>query len=244
MPGLLSVAGYLHTDSAKRILAGVMSGSADNAMTFPTDDTEFIEETITEVESQPSGSYAIRCGGWWIECGDETPIVPAVGMVAREYGRGIGAPVRGLFIEGHRFWYRTEAEDKEHHEIMRYGADVRDWLVRWDRGDTVWSIEMGGLGPGYEQCIHITAAEIVRWFADQNADASLWDDEDATKPIFDRMEKSVSKVEAVKKLKLSGAQWAAACNLASMIYRQGPRAMMKDDRVKNRHIQVCRVFPG
>jgi hypothetical protein len=31
---------------------------------------------------------------------------------------------------------------------------------------------MCGLGPGYEQCIHITAAEILRWFIGENADAS------------------------------------------------------------------------
>ena len=207
-------------------------------------DAEFTEETITEVKQQTDGSYAIGCGGWWLHCGSETPIIPEIGMVARHYGRGIGAPVRGLFINGHRFWYRTEAEDKEHHEIQMYGADARDWLARWDRGDTVWSIEMGGLGPSYEQCIHITCAEIVRWFVDQNADASLWDDKEAAKPIFDRMEKDLFGAEAVKKLGLSGAQWGAARNLAAMIYRQGPRAVMVDQRVKDRHIQVCRVFPG
>ena len=44
-----------------------------------------------------------------------------------------------------------------------YGKDAVEWLRRWDAGEGVWSIEMGGIGPGYEQCIQITAAEILRY---------------------------------------------------------------------------------
>lgn len=132
----------------------------------------------------------------------------------------------------------------EDQALALYGSSAADWLARWDRGDIVWTIEMGGLGPGYEQCIHITSAEIVRWFIAQNADTVLWDDPDAARPIFDRMEKDVFQVEAVKKLGLSGAQWGAAQNIAAMLYRQGPHKVMTDERVKDRHIQVSRSFPG
>jgi hypothetical protein len=213
-------------------------------MTFPADDAEFTDARIDSVEQQSDGTYTIEHDGWHLWCGKDCLIIPQPGQIARMYGRGIGGPVRGLFIDETRIWYRTEAEDKERHEIQMYGADATDWLARWDRGEGVWSISMGGLGPGYEQCIQITAAEIVRWFVDNNADASLWDDQTAAKPIFDRMEKVLFDVPTVKKLGLSGAQWGAARNLAANLYRQGPRAMMNDERVKDRHIQVCRVFPG
>jgi hypothetical protein len=139
----------------------------------------------------------------------------------------------------------TGAEEKERHETQTYGTDAADWLARWDAGKTVWTVEMGGLGPGYEQCIHIACAEIVRWFIDQNADVTLWDNKEAAKPIFERMEKEVGfTLPVIKKLGLSGAQWGAALNLASLIYRQGPRAIMTDPHMKSRHILVCRVSPG
>ena len=43
-----------------------------------------------------------------------------------------------------------------------YARDAREQLRRWDAGDTIWTIEMGGLGPGYEQAIQVLAIEIVR----------------------------------------------------------------------------------
>jgi len=42
---------------------------------------------------------------------------------------------------------------------------LEDALLRvatWDSGGTIWSIEMGGLGPAYEQAIQILAIEIIR----------------------------------------------------------------------------------
>lgn len=35
-------------------------------------------------------------------------------------------------------------------------VDHADLLKRWDAGDPIWSIEMGGLGPSHEQCIQIS----------------------------------------------------------------------------------------
>ena len=30
-------------------------------------------------------------------------------------------------------------------------VDAAEQLRRWDAGDSIWTVEMGGLGPGYEQ---------------------------------------------------------------------------------------------
>jgi hypothetical protein len=120
-----------------------------------------------------------------------------------------------------------------------YGKDCSEWLRRWDEGKTVWSIEMGGLGPGYEQAIQITTAEVVRHLIEKQYDFDKWKEDGLSDKIWEwGMTNPI-----IKDLGLSGAQWGAAVNLAAMIYKQGPVAVMQDERVKDRHIQVSKVFP-
>lgn len=210
---------------------------------FPEGDDQFEDKRIDSVDKESDGTYAIGCDGWHLWCGKDCPVVPEVGQMSRQYGRGIGAPVRGLFINGVKVWYRTEAEDAEHREIQMYGADAAEWLARWDAGKGVWSIEMGGLGPGYEQCIQITAAEILRHLLDAKYDAAAWDDKDTWKRDRETIDKYGFANERVKALGLSGAQWGAAMSLATALYLQGPRKIMNDDKIKDRKIQVQRTFP-
>jgi hypothetical protein len=130
---------------------------------------------------------------------------------------------------------------REEAEAM-YTKSASEWLERWDNDQTVWSIEMGGLGPGYEQCIQITTAEFVRALLANGPIA--WDDWDAAgKEQFRKVEDIVGATDIVKKLGLSGAQFGAAANLASMLVRNGPVGVMQDERVKDRRIQVQRTFP-
>jgi hypothetical protein len=120
-----------------------------------------------------------------------------------------------------------------------YGANAREWLERWDEGERpVWSVEMGGLGPGYEQCIQITAAEILRWLIEHipNIEDGEWAKSGSP------MNKEVSAI--VRPLGLSGAQWGAALNLAAMFYKQGPANALRDERVADRLIQVMKNFPS
>jgi len=210
-------------------------------MQYPADDADFQEHTIQKVEQQEGGTFTISWDGWCLWCGEECPVTPEAGQLARLYGRGA---IRGLFINGVKVWYRTESEQREYSDIQLYGADAQDWLKRWDDGDTVWSIEMGGLGPGYEQCIHITCAEIIRWMLTNKPDASKWEDTNAWKADRERIEQFSFSDPAIRELGLSGAQWGAALNLACQLYNRGPRAVLNDERVKDRHIQVQKHFPG
>ena len=41
-------------------------------------------------------------------------------------------------------------------------ATVKDLLDTWDSGSTIWSVEMGGIGPGYEQAIQVLMVELCR----------------------------------------------------------------------------------
>lgn len=108
-----------------------------------------------------------------------------------------------------------------------YGKDAQEWLARWDRGETVWSIKMGGdMGPGYEQAIQIATAEWLRMIIDHNYDGETWKD------------------KVIGKLGLSGAQAGAAIYLAARLYKEGPPAVFSTEQVKDRHIQVERSFPS
>ena len=212
-------------------------------MDYPEHDEEFTEEQITAVEKFASGQYAITGGIGSLGCGEECPIEPKVGQTARYYTRGMGHAVRGLFIDGVKIWYRTETEQKEYTEIQSYGRDAADWLDRWDNDKSVWSIEMGGLGPGYEQAIQITAAEILRHLLEVGYDSSLWKDEAVWKVNRGTIEAYSHANERIKKLGLSGAQWAGALSLATKLYMDGPRKIMNDPAIEDRHIQVSLSFP-
>ncbi len=125
-------------------------------------DPQFEEVTVAEVGKESSGWSIKRSDGWSFFVPADSPVTPEVGMTMRFYGKGIGFPVRGLFLDGQQVFYRTEAEDRDHSEAEMYGATVDDLLAKWDSGRSIWSIERGGLGPGYEQCIQVMAVEFAR----------------------------------------------------------------------------------
>jgi hypothetical protein len=210
-------------------------------MTYPENDNEFTETVLTEVRKETNGWSVTRDDGWsnWID--GTSPIAPEVGMTQRQYGRGTA--FRGIYLDGQKVFYRTADEDAEHRENEMYGADAADWLSRWDSGRGVWSIEMGGLGPGYEQCIQIVAAEVLRHLIDTKYDVARWEDTAAWQNDREAIEAYGFANERIKALGLSGAQWGAGVSLATALYRDGPRKIMNDERVKDRHIQVSRVFP-
>lgn len=130
---------------------------------------------------------------------------------------------------------------------------AREALERWDAGQPVFTAEMGGLGPGYEQVIHIIAFEIVRellsrepldwyWAKVQAAKGNRDSDEGRECRAFtDDVEKSV--MPKIGHLGCSGAQFGAAQNLAYIVCRKGWRAALSelpDDRL----IQVSKSFPS
>lgn len=209
----------------------------------PMNDEQFEETTVAKVHDEGEGWSIQRADGWSFYVGADSPVTPQEGMSARFYGKGIGYPVRGLFLDGREVYYRTEEQDKECREIQTYGADAADWLKRWDEGRSVWSIEMGGIGPGYEQCIQITAAEIIRHMLERKYQPAEWEDSETWKRDRDSIEQAGFANERVSALGLSGAQWGAALSLACRMYRDGPRKVLADERVKDRNIQVQRTFP-
>lgn len=94
-------------------------------------------------------------------------------------------------------------------------------LEKWDAGQPIWTIELGGMGPGYEQCIQVAAMEVLR---DAIKDAIDPEDE---KVFYTRAEKTISyHDEALGGM--SGAQAGSAMGLAYRAYRMGWSEMLLD----------------
>lgn len=211
-------------------------------ISYPADE-QFEEIKIAKAERCGEGWSIEREDGWSFHVPASSPIEPAPGMKARFYGKGVGYTVRGLFIDGLKVFYRTEAEEKIHHNEETYGATAEEWLHRWDSGRPVWSVEMGGLGPGYEQAIQITVAEVLRIMLAGKFDGARWKDTDAWKADRENIEQAGFKNATIDRLGLSGSQWGAALNVAARLYMAGPIETLTDPRIKDRLIQVAKTFP-
>lgn len=114
--------------------------------------------------------------------------------------------------------------------------ECADLMVKWDNFEPVWSVEMGGIGPGYEQAIQMTAFEMLAYLVDHPTDPETWKDGGWEK-VRDNLDREVGPV--VADLGLSGAQWGAAVNISTIYYRHGPtKALSMVD--KDRHILVSK----
>lgn len=123
---------------------------------------------------------------------------------------------------------------------------VTELLAAWDSGESIWSIEMGGLGPGYEQAIQICAVEFARSGKDFSPSGDKDADNKAWEAICSARLKEINTPES--ELGLSGAQFGAAAWLAwKWCHAGGPENLIqmakKQDPEDDRSIQVSRQWP-
>jgi hypothetical protein len=102
-------------------------------------------------------------------------------------------------------------------------------LSLWDAGEAVFTAEMGGIGPGYEQCIQVFAFELIREFIDEpQLDERMTADADIFKREFESRTDAVMHGLTEPWTGLTGAQYGAAVNLAFCVLRRGYRAALRE----------------
>jgi hypothetical protein len=118
-------------------------------------------------------------------------------------------------------------------------VSISDVIAAWDKGESIWAVEMGGLGPGYEQAIQVLIVELLR---DQvgktlpkpkTPEAETWGDE------------TVSRIDK-QCYGFSGAQVGAAKSVAYRMLRDGYHQTIDSMREhdKDRLIQVSNRWPA
>jgi hypothetical protein len=125
-------------------------------------------------------------------------------------------------------------------EMSIYPESAKEAVAKWDEGETIWSIEMGGLGPGYEQAIQLLFVEIMR----DHIDTPFPQDEKELKEYLNNK----FGEEAIKRTDknaggYSGAQVGAAKQLAYKFMTDGWDKVMAIDSIKDRHIQISNSWP-
>lgn len=200
---------------------------------YPENDSEFNDYTISEVQSWPNKEDKIEysiglSGGIGFYVPAETPVVPIVGMSARLYSRGLGYPVRGLFLDGQKVFYATEEEFHKKSMEELYGESAADWLARWDAGKSVWSYAMcPSMGPGYEQAIQVAAAELLRIMLEKNYDAAEMKINGLRSVSCRETERLAPSRPELRNLDLSGFQLESALWLACSLYSYGPVGLVE-----------------
>ena len=123
-----------------------------------------------------------------------------------------------------------------------YPETVEDALSKWDGMETVFTIEMGGLGPGYEQAIQIGVIEMCRLLLGEKFPED-------NKELNDFFDKNLSTVNRKFDLQLSGAQAGAINNLSYRYLKNGWANTIRDFKKQcpeqeDRIILVSNHWPG
>ena len=121
-------------------------------------------------------------------------------------------------------------------ERSLHPANIPEALARWDAGESLFSVEMGGLGPGYEQAIQIAFIELLRaCFGKVDAKSNIED----VRKVLDEETHRISKE---MDLRLSGAQAGVAQNLAWNFLQHDSWVDTLNTVAKERLIQISKRF--
>jgi hypothetical protein len=110
--------------------------------------------------------------------------------------------------------------------MKSFDETIEKAVEKFKKGEIVWTIEMGGMGPGYEQCLQILTWEMVSLALEH---LNL-----VTRETFDALVEPVIKT-LDKDLGFSGAMVGVAKQLAFHLVTDY-QGTMNDPEFKERHI--------
>lgn len=118
---------------------------------------------------------------------------------------------------------------------------VEALLSKWDAGEPIWTVELGGLGPGYEQAIQVAAIEMAR----ANHAIVLPEDMEQRGDAWDRLCSETLRKHDEELGGLSGAMFGAAKWLAyQWSHNGGPDKLVERAKEQGRDtIMVSKSFP-
>lgn len=120
--------------------------------------------------------------------------------------------------------------------MNKYGPETASEAVKlWDAGEVLTSINLGGLGPGYDQAIQVLIFAILRKLHDQKLPPR---DEE----IVALVQKTINELIDGKDLGYSGAQGGAAASIAWRYLSRGYNTTLNAAPFDNL-IQVSKHFP-
>ena len=116
-----------------------------------------------------------------------------------------------------------------------YPETAIDALARWDANEPVFTVELRGLGPSHEQCIHVLVFELIRALGGDPlpSEGTLireWGDD-----VSYRVSKELGG--------LTGAQVGAATSFAYTVLKTGWRTALESVELDRHIIQVSRAWP-
>lgn len=129
-----------------------------------------------------------------------------------------------------------------------YPQTIDEVLSKWDDGKSVVSIEMGGIGPSYEQAIQIIAMELIRCIISRPEIRKLMERQevltDDHRDVLNRfMEEETHRIDREKELEgITGAMTAAGQNIAFMFTHRGPAVAILE-APPERRIQISKMWP-
>src|SRR5256885_880394 len=111
-------------------------------------------------------------------------------------------------------------------------------LAAWDSGEIVTTVELGGIGPGYEQAIQVCTFEIIR----DALEAKLPATDDREEEFSALADATVHRIDHLCG-GFSGAQVGAAKWLAFRTLRDGWGHVIEQARKKDQTTMVSRTRP-
>lgn len=134
------------------------------------------------------------------------------------------------------FKSKEDLEREKRREDFLYPETAKEASDRFEKGENVFVVELGGFGPGYEHAIWIAMFKVIKSY--HKEDMKKWvtrDGKSFVKNVDDKL------MRILRNQDLTGAQFEVIKHTSYHLMRYGWREMMKK-ALEDRVIQVNKNF--